>query len=427
MTVDQPRTADQLDLATLDAQPADDLAVQLRRLGAEPGAELGHGDLVLAIVERHLAAGGTARATGVLEVLADGFGFLRSARHDCRPQPHDVFVSPAQIRHLCLRSGQRVGGPVRAPRAGERFLGLAHVDDVQGGEADAQATRRPFAARSPVLPTRRLALAPPDDPELRAVGVLAPWARGHRVLVTLPPDAGGGAWLLRLADALRRPEPSLRLVVALVDQRPEVVAAAHRALDHDPASTVLGAAFDEPPARQVALAELALAIAQREVEAGHDAVLLFDSLTALARACNLDQAPSGRLLCAGLDAAAVQRGKRLFAAARACEGGGTLTVVATTIHGDHAVDRAIGEQFRRRGNSEVAFTAGAVPGELLLDVAGTFTRNEDLPLPRAAAEAWRRWRGELLALAPDRRRAELDHRLAAHHDADAPWAPQADR
>jgi transcription termination factor Rho len=259
-----------------------------------------------------------------------------------------------------------------------------------------------------VLPPRGRHLEAGGDLELRAIALLAPWARGHRALLRLPPDADGGALLARLAAAMRRHDPALVLVIALVDQRPEALAAVRRTLGGDGDTTVLGATFDEPPTRHAALAEFALQMAQREVEAGRDVVLLVDDLVHLA--------PTGRLLCAGLDATAVLGGKRLFAAARACEGGGSLTVVATTITGDHAADRAIAEQFERRGNSEVRFVAGALPGAMHLDVAATFTRSEDLLLPPPLAAAWRRLRDELLQLPPAQRTDALYLRLAAQPD-----------
>ncbi|MBX3463896.1 MAG: hypothetical protein KF830_12060 [Planctomycetes bacterium] len=411
-----PAASTTLDLAELARRPTGDLAALAVRLGIDPDPALDHGDLVLAVLARHLAAGGSGRGDGVLEVLADGFGFLRQPHADCRPQPFDVYVSPAQIQHLHLRPGHRLAGPLRAPRAGERCLGLAHVDLVNGGGDTALAARVPFAARRPLLATRRLALAPTGDPDLRAIDLLSPWAHGHRVLAVLPPDADGGAWLLRLACALRQQAPALRRVVALLDQRPEVLAHGHHAGDADPHTTLLGSTFDEPPARHGAVADLALAVAQREVEAGHDVVLLVDALHRLARACNLDRAPSGRLLCAGFDAGAVQPGKRLFAAARACAEGGSLTVVATTAAGDHPVDRAVLDQFRHRGNAEVAFAASDLPGAMELDVAGTFTRAEDLPLPPAQAAGWRQLRRTLLAAPAERRHAELAARLSAAAD-----------
>ena len=387
-----------LDLAALAAAPIEALRARLGDVEAADGPEREHGALLRAAVERHLAAGGTCTAEGLLDVLPDGFGFLRSPRHDAAPQPHDVYVSPAQIRHLGLRSGHLVRGPVRAPRPGERFLGLAHVDRANDADEHELAMRLPFVQRRAVLPTTPLRLDPRDDAVLGAIARLAPWGRGHRVLVTLPADADGGGFCVRTAAALHRADTGLELVLLLCDQRPEVHAAAHRAFADAERATVLATTFDEPPARHGAVAELALAVAQRAVEAGRDVVLLCDSLTALGRADNLALPPSGRLLCAGCDATAVQRGKRLFAAARACEGGGTLSVIATATLDGTVLAQALHETFRHRGNSEVTFAEGATPGQTQLDVAGTWTRIEDLVLPPAAVVAWRRQRERLLAL-----------------------------
>ncbi|MBL9078358.1 MAG: hypothetical protein JNL08_12685 [Planctomycetes bacterium] len=406
---DHPPT---LELQSLIAAGATELLARLRAAGTEPDAAADQATLVVAAVAQHLAQGGVCRTEGLLEVLPDGFGFLRSPRHDVQAKPYDVFVSAAQIRHLRLRTGHRVRGPVRLPRAGERCLGLARVDDANGaGEAEL-AARAAFGARHAVLPTRPLPLAAGDDRDLAAIGLLAPWACGQRVLLVLPPDVGGGALLRRLARALAERTPALRRVLLLLDQRPEVHAAAHREFDDAPATTVLATTFDEPPARHGAVAEFALALAQREAEAGHDVVLLCDSLTALARADNLALAPTGRLLCAGCDAAAVQRGKRLFAAARALEGGGTLTVLATAVAGPTATDAAILEPFRHRGNAEAAFVAAATPGDAELDPLATFTRSEDLVLPPAALAVYRQQRAELAALPATARAAAVARWLA---------------
>lgn len=416
MNVDRERTAPAIDLAALTAMSTADLQTGARGDGIDVAPNLDHGELVRAIVEHRCALGGRGEVDGVLEVLPDGFGFVRSPSQDLLPQPHDVFVSQAQIRHLNLKTGHRLQGPLRAPRDGERFFSLQHVELVNGGDEAELARRVPFAAQVPVLPTQPLALDAAGDPELRAIGLLAPWARGHRALVTLPAGGDGAGLLVRIAAGLRRADAGLGLVVALVDQRPEVLAEARRALAGEPATTVLGATFDEPPARHAALAEFALQLAQREVEAGRDVVLLVDDLVRLARQSNLAQAPSGRLLCAGLDAAAVQGGKRLFAAARACEAGGSLSVIATAAANDSHAERAIAEQFVHRGNSDVVFVHGELPGELQLDVATTATRGEDLLLTRDQADAWRRLRRELLALPAERRLGELHARLAAQTD-----------
>ncbi|MBL8726858.1 MAG: hypothetical protein JNM25_00415 [Planctomycetes bacterium] len=408
-----------LDLAALTACSTAALQALCAADGLETAPAAEHGELLRTIVQHRLASGATAHVHGVLEVLPDGFGFVRSPRFHLAPQPLDAFVNQAQIRHLNLKTGHRLSGPLRAPRPGERFFSVPHIDEVNGGAEPELAARVPFAAQTPVLPTRPLPLDAGGDLELRAIELLAPWARGHRALLRLPPGADGGALLARLAAAMRRRDAKLVLLLALVDQRPEALAAAQRTLAGTGDTTVLGTTFDEPPARHVALAEFALQMAQREVEAGRDVVLLVDDLVHLARAGNLALAPSGRLLCAGLDAAAVLLGKRVFAAARACEAGGSLTVLATAVAGDHAADRAIAGQFERRGNSEVAFTAGPLPGEARLDATHTFTRSEDLLLPPPLAAAWRRLHHELRQLPAAQRSEVLFARLTAQPDSTA--------
>jgi transcription termination factor Rho len=215
-----------------------------------------------------------------------------------------------------------------------------------------------------------------------------------------------------LGEALLHNHGDLHVLLCLIDQQPEDVAVVRRALAGEPRCEIVASTFDELPLRHMALAELALARAQREVEAGRDVVLLFDSLTALARACNVEQPPTGRLLCAGMDAAAVLRGKRLFAAARACEEGGSLTVIASCVRGNTRGDEAVLEEFRHRGNSEVTFHAGEMPGEAVLDVLGTATRAEDLLLCDEARAGLRQLRLALLPLQPAERLADVTARLA---------------
>jgi hypothetical protein len=270
----------------LDELLRQDHATLLRRAaehGVTTGPQPDTDRLRMALVEHHLAAGGRAIGEGVLQVLPEGFGFLRAAANDFAERPTDAYVSPAQIRALDLRTGHRLRGPVRPPRGNERSLALEHVDTVQGRAAGEHRRPPPFEALVPVLPDRRLPLAG-DRPSMRLLEVLAPWCHGHRVLVAAPRAAATAQFAAELALAMdavgeRAPRPS----VLLFDQRPEAIAAA-RAMLATTGADVVATDFAQPPARTLDAAELALAAACRDVEAGRDAVLLVDSLTAWVRA-----------------------------------------------------------------------------------------------------------------------------------------------
>lgn len=369
-----------VDLAALQAMPTATLAQQAMDAGLDVGPGAEHGDLVFAVFVHRVGKDGFGHGDGTFDLLPDGFGFVRSKARSWAPAPFDAFVSPAQVRRLNLKNGHHITGPVRAPRGGERFLALQHVETVNGGDPERLAHRIAFASRSPVLPRRGLALDPNGDDELAAIAALAPWARGHRVLVTAPPSAPSATLLARLAAALHRSDAELVVTIALLDQRPEDLAAARAAIVGTTVDLV-ATTFDAEPSRHSAVAEMALAEAQRDVEAGRDVVLLLDSLTAFARACHVDQPTSGKLACVGLDALATLRGKKLFSAARACEEGGSLTIVATAIENGDRIDDTILADFRRRANSEVAFCGDPTLRTVVLDVRRTATRPEDLLLP----------------------------------------------
>ncbi|MBL8749615.1 MAG: hypothetical protein JNK78_10685 [Planctomycetes bacterium] len=393
MTLDSDPARTRIDLSVLHSLDADALAAATDAAGLEVPPGAGRGERIAALFAHQIGEDGTGHVEGVLDLLPDGFGFIRQTAADWAPMPCDPFVNQAQVKRLNLRPGHRVAGPVRAPRGAERFFALQHVERVNGADPDARDPRVPFAERTPILPHERLHLRGDgrfDD--LALVELLAPWGRGQRVLLATPPSFERASWLVAAAAALRAAQPELLATVCLLDQRPEDAAAARRR-GAAAGCTVVATTFDEPTSRHIAVADLALAAAQRDVEAGRHVVLALDSLTSFARACNVEQEPSGRLLCAGLDAVATQRGKRLFGAARTCEEGGSLTVIAAAVASDDRVDRAVLDEFLRRGNSEVVFTANGV-----LDVVHTATRNEDLLLSREVRDRLRAVRAELTAI-----------------------------
>ncbi len=337
-------------------------------------------DLMFELLKHRAHKAGAAFGEGVLDVLPDGFGFLRNRRHGYRAGPDDIYVSPSQVRRLNLKRGHTVAGPVRHPRDGERYFALMHVDTVNGGSIVDLRRRVPFESRTPILPSARLRLEHPGcAPALRVIDLLAPLARGQRVLLQAPPQCGRTKLLTQIAHGLSR-QAGLHVIVLLLDERPEEVTDIERTLGAQPHSEVVASTFDEPPARHLELAELVLDRARRLVEAGHDVALVVDSLTALARACNIELPHSGKILCAGFDATSLLRPKRLFGAARQTEEGGSLTVVASVLTetGTHA-DDLVAAELRGKGNCDLVLDRRQAelhtyPG---FDVARTGTRRED--------------------------------------------------
>jgi transcription termination factor Rho len=383
---------------------AAELLAALHDEGAAAPPNLSRGELLAALQQHRLAHGREVLVAGAFELLPEGFGFLRSPHFDYEASPHDAFLSPSLVRSLNLKSGHYVTGPVRAPRGNERFFSLARIDRVNGSDPTLLASRIAFAARTPIVGTRNLAL--PAEAPWRALATLAPWCRGQRVLVQAPAGWPRAPWLADLALALRRANADARAFVCLLDQRPEDLAAAKLRTTTDTLCEVAGSTFDQPPERHANLAELVLARAQREVEAGHDVVLLLDSLTALTHAAQRAHAPSGRWLCPGLDAQAVLPGKRVFAAARACAEGGSLTVIAVALAaGDSAVDAAVLAESAHRGNSDVAIDPelAAAEAPAPFDAQRTRTRPEDDDRDAAARAAARSLRERLAAAAPEDR------------------------
>ncbi|MGE3175603.1 MAG: transcription termination factor Rho [Planctomycetota bacterium] len=374
-------------------------------------------DLLFALHAARCARAGLGYGGGVLEVLPEGFGFLRDPAHGFAAGPDDVYVSASQIWRLRLRSGHAIHGPVRAPRRTESYLALLRVEGVDDGPVEALRARVPFDQRVPVLPTRRLPLEHPGAPrDARCVDLLAPWGRGQRVLLLAPPRSGRMQLLAQLAAAAAAANPDLSVHVCLVDARPEDVTATARAAGAT--SELVATTFDQPPARHLAVVDLALQRCQRLCEAGRDVLLLLDSLTTLSRASQRELPPGGRLLVPGLEPQALLRGKKVFAAARNLEGGGSLTVIATAGTGTGAIDDAIAAEFRGKGNAELVLDRdlAALHAPVPIDVAATGTRREDLLLPPTQRRGLARLRAELLQLEPAARADRLVALLAQHAD-----------
>lgn len=396
------------------ATPRDDLLRRALELGGELRPHLNTDELAAAVLTAHLGRGDPIEADGVLTVLPEGFGFLRAIELGYEPSAVDTYVSPSQIRSLNLQQGHRVQGPVRAPRSGERFFALLHVDAVEGQPPEHLDRIAPFDARTPMVATRPLSLGDDDD-ELWALQTLAPWCFGHRVLLRAPESFARGHLLARLARSVQRRHPEVRTTICLLDQRPEDGAAVRARLDGS-GIEVVDTPFAAAPDRHVATATLVAERARRQAEHGHDVLLLLDSLTALTRAEARTSAPSGAWVQPGLDARALLTPKRWFACARQLAGAGSVTIVATVLPGEPgSIDATVASEFAPHSNSDVVIAPELATAEVALpfDPARTRTRTEDDPIPADERRRRRALQEQLLALPPDER---LDHLLRARRD-----------
>ena len=384
------------------ARPERRRAVRTRRpiAASWPGYMQGY-DPTRAVLE------GLIRKVGVLELLPDGYGFLRSAEYSYLPSADDIYVSPSQIKRFSLRLGDTVDGQIRPPKEGERFFALLRVNTINGRAPEHFTERTGYDFLTPGYPDAALRLEPlPDAPALapdaaltaRLVDLVAPIGKGQRGLIVAPPRAGRTTLIEHLAQAIRAGHPEATLIVLLVDERPEDATAVERAT---PGAEVIATTFDEAPERQVHVADLVLEKAKRLVEAGQDVVVLVDSLSRLARAHNgvVRAGEAG----AGLDPAAVRGPKRLFGAARAVEEGGSLTVLATILtETGSALDAAVLEEFAGTGNLEIRMSraladAGVFPA---IDVLASGTRRVEMLLPPERLAAVRALRAGLAGQAP---------------------------
>jgi transcription termination factor Rho len=355
------------------------------------------------------------RADGVLEVLPDGFGFLRAGESNYLPGPDDIYVSPSQIRRFNLHTGDTVQGVVRPPKESERYFALLKVEAVNSRQPDEQRGKIPFDELQPIYPNQKLALElTPDRTTARAVDLLCPIGKGQRCLVAAPPRSGKSTLLRDVARALAKNHADVALLVLLVDARPEEVTDMRRTVE---AGEVVSSTFEEPPSRHVQVAEIVLEKAKRMVENGRDVAVLLDSLTALTRAYNAVSPPSGKELVPGLDVTAFQKPKRFFGAARKVEGGGSLTVIATAMRdtGYHT-DEIILEQFAGSANCEIWFERTLVEQRLFpaIDVHRSSTLRDELLLSEKEQIASGKLRRELSKVSREEAVELLNKHLALH-------------
>jgi transcription termination factor Rho len=337
--------------------------------------------LIVGIVRRQIEKGDTVHGTGTLEVLPDGYGFLRSQAHNYLNSPEDIYVSPSQIRRMTLRTGYDVEGPIRLPIEGQENFALMQVAIVNGKPADEAASITGFSDLTPLHPNVRLVLeGAPDEISMRIVDLVTPIGKGQRGLIVAPPRTGKTVLLAKMANAIQRNHPEVYVIVLLVDERPEEVTEMQRQVKGQNAE-VVASTFDEPSEEHIKVANIVLEKAKRMVEQKRDVVILLDSITRLARAHNTEAAPGGKLLSGGLDSNAMQKPKQFFGAARNVEEGGSLTILATAlIETGSRMDDVIFEEFKGTGNSELHLDRRLVEKRVYpaIDINRSGTRKEDL-------------------------------------------------
>ncbi len=374
-----------IDIADLKGKRIAELTTLAKSLGITNFADLRKQELILKIVEAqaYLAPkeqqnDGLVASSGVLEVLPDGYGFLRSSDYNYLPSPDDIYVSPSQIKKFVLRTGDTIRGQVRPPKEGERFYALLKVESVNYLEPELVRERTLFDNLTPLYPNKRINVeTSPSEYTMRIMNLLSPIGKGQRGLIVSPPKAGKTILLQQIANAITKNHPEIKLIVLLIDERPEEVTDMQRSVKAE----VISSTFDEPPERHVQVADIVLEKAKRLTEAKMDVVILLDSITRLARAHNTVVPHSGKILSGGVDANALHKPKRFFGAARNIEEGGSLTIIATAlVETGSRMDEVIFEEFKGTGNMEMVLDRRIADRRIYpaMDVNRSGTRREEL-------------------------------------------------
>jgi transcription termination factor Rho len=376
--------------AELKRKKIDELVTLGQRLKIEGVSSLSKQELIFAILQAQHDEDGKLRGGGVLEILPDGFGFLRAPDYNYLPGPDDIYVSPSQIRRLNLRTGDTVDGLVRAPKEGERYFALLKVETVNFDPPEAVKTKALFANLTPLHPNEKLNLEwQPDNYSMRLIDMMCPIGKGQRGLIVAPPRTGKTVLMQKIANSIVRNHPEVYLIVLLIDERPEEVTEMARTVL---SAEVVSSTFDEPPQRHVQVAEMVLEKAIRLVEHKKDVVILLDSITRLARAYNTVTPSSGKILSGGVEANALQKPKRFFGAARNIEEGGSLTIIASAlVETGSRMDEVIFEEFKGTGNMELVLDRKMSEKRIFpaIDVKRSGTRKEDLLLdPETLNRVW---------------------------------------
>ena len=367
-----------MDIAELKSKKIAELNQIAKDLNISGYSDLRKQELIFKILEAQTEQGGLTFSRGVLEVLPDGYGFLRSVDYNYLPSPDDIYVSPSQIKKFNLRTGDTVSGQVRPPKEGERFFALLRVEAVNDENPDSIRERVLFDNLTPLYANSPIRLeTSPGEYSMRIMDLLTPVGKGQRGMIVSPPKAGKTILLQKIANSITRNHPEIKLIVLLIDERPEEVTDMERSVNAE----VVSSTFDEPPERHVQVSDMVLEKAKRLVEAKKDVVILLDSITRLARAHNTVVPHSGKILSGGVDANALHKPKRFFGAARNIEEGGSLTIVATAlVETGSRMDEVIFEEFKGTGNMEIILDRKLSDKRVFpaMDVNRSGTRKEEL-------------------------------------------------
>jgi transcription termination factor Rho len=375
-------TQDRLNLSDLKAKSPKDLLAMAEELEVENASTMRKGEMMFSILKEYAEDGYEIGGDGVLEVLQDGFGFLRSPSANYLPGPDDIYVSPEVVRQHALRTGDTVEGDMSAPRENERYFAITKVTRINFEDPERARHKIAFDNLTPLYPDERLKMEIEDDPTIkdrsaRIIDLVAPIGKGQRSLIVAPPRTGKTVLMQNIAHSIEKNHPECYLIVLLVDERPEEVTDMQRSVKGE----VVSSTFDEPASRHVAVAEMVIEKAKRLVEHKRDVVILLDSITRLGRAYNTVVPSSGKVLTGGVDANALQRPKRFFGAARNIEEGGSLTIIATAlIDTGSRMDEVIFEEFKGTGNSEIVLDRKVADKRVFpaMDILKSGTRKEEL-------------------------------------------------
>jgi transcription termination factor Rho len=390
----------ELHLVDLQRMNVTDLHEICKKEGIEDYIGQKKQDLIFKILKKRIQDNGLMVGEGVLEILPDGFGFLRSPEYNYLPCPDDIYVSPSQIRRFGLRTGNVITGQIRPPKESERYFALLRVEAINFEDPNALTEKVNFEDLTPLHPNKRIFLETiPTEINMRIVDLTTPIGKGQRMLIVAPPRTGKTVLLQKIANAITTNHPEVYLIVLLIDERPEEVTEMQRATKAE----VVSSTFDEPASRHVSVAEMVIEKAKRLVEYGRDVVILLDSITRLARAYNTEVPHSGKILTGGVDANALQKPKRFFGAARNIEEGGSLTIIASAlIDTGSKMDEVIFEEFKGTGNSELHLDRRLVERRTYpaINISASGTRKEELLLDKKELELVYRLRKVLSDMNP---------------------------
>lgn len=367
-----------LDISTLKDKKSAELAKIAKDLKVEGVSGMRKQDLIFQILKANAEKEGLIFGSGVIEILPEGFGFLRSPNYNYLPSPDDIYVSPSQIRKFALKKGDTVSGQIRPPKDNEKYFALLKVEAVNNEDPGVIRNRILFDNLTPIYPENRFILENKSgDVSMRILDLLVPIGKGQRGMIVAPPFSGKTVLLQKMANAITVSHPEVHLMVLLIDERPEEVTEMRRNVKGE----VIASTFDEPSDRHIQVAEMVIEKAKRLVESGKDVVILLDSITRLARAYNLNEPHSGRILSGGIDSSALHKPKRFFGAARAIEEGGSLTILATAlVETGSRMDDVIFEEFKGTGNMEVVLDRSIFQRRIYpaVDIRRSNTRREEL-------------------------------------------------